>query len=60
MAITISVVDDDDGIRESLVFLLNQEEGFRCINQYRTAEAALAGVRRTNPTFCSWTSIFRR
>jgi len=49
MAITISVVDDDDGIRESLVFLLNQEEGFRCINQYRTAEAALTGVPADKP-----------
>jgi DNA-binding NarL/FixJ family response regulator len=49
MAITISVVDDDDEIRESLVFLLNQEEGFRCISQYRTAEAAMVGVPLERP-----------
>jgi DNA-binding NarL/FixJ family response regulator len=49
MAITISVVDDDDEIRESLVFLLNQEEGFRCVSQYRTAEAAMVGVPLDRP-----------
>src|SRR3954468_23087200 len=49
MAITIAVVDDDDEIRESLVFLLNQEEGFRCISQYRTAEAAMVGIPLDRP-----------
>src|SRR3954466_899793 len=49
MAITISVVDDDDEIRESLVFLLNPEGGFRCISQYRTAEAAMVGVPEDRP-----------
>jgi DNA-binding NarL/FixJ family response regulator len=49
MAISISVVDDDDEIRESLVFLLNQEEGFRCVSQYRTAEAAMVGVPMDKP-----------
>jgi DNA-binding NarL/FixJ family response regulator len=47
--ITISVVDDDDEIRESLVFLLNQEPGFRCVNQYRTAEAAMIGIPKDWP-----------
>ncbi len=49
MPITISVVDDDDEIRESLVFLLNQEEGFRCASQYRTAEAAMIGIPKDWP-----------
>jgi DNA-binding NarL/FixJ family response regulator len=49
MPITISVVDDDDEIRESLVFLLNQEDGFRCISQYRTAEAAMLGIPKDRP-----------
>lgn len=49
MPITISVVDDDDEIRESLVFLLNQEDGFRCVSQYRTAEAAMLGIPKDRP-----------
>ncbi len=49
MAISISVVDDDDEIRESLVFLLNQEDGFRCVSQYRTAEAAMVGIPQDKP-----------
>jgi DNA-binding NarL/FixJ family response regulator len=49
MAITISVVDDDDEIRESLVFLLNQEDGFRCVSQYRTAETAMIGIPQDKP-----------
>src|SRR5436305_12885971 len=49
MAITISVVDDDDEIRESLVFRLNQETGFQCVSQYRTAEAAMTGLPADRP-----------
>ena len=44
MPITIAIVDDDDEIRESLVVLLNQEKDFRCVAQFASAEAALAGL----------------
>ena len=44
MPITIAIVDDDDEIRESLVVLLNQEKDFRCVAQFSSAEAALAGL----------------
>ena len=49
MPITISIVDDDDEIRESLVVLLNQEKDFRCVGQYSSAEAALCGVPADRP-----------
>jgi DNA-binding NarL/FixJ family response regulator len=47
--ITVSIVEDDRGTRESLVALLNEEGRLRCLNVYPTAEAALAGIPSEKP-----------
>jgi DNA-binding NarL/FixJ family response regulator len=44
MPTTVSIVEDNEQLRGTLARLINREEGFRCISQYPTAEAALAGL----------------
>ena len=41
MPIIVSIVEDDDRVRESLAVLINGSEGFRCHSTYPNAEAAL-------------------
>jgi DNA-binding NarL/FixJ family response regulator len=50
MATTISIVEDNDQLRGTLARLINREEGFRCISNYATAEAALEGLPNDKPT----------
>jgi DNA-binding NarL/FixJ family response regulator len=38
--ITVSIVEDDTGIRESLAVLINGSAGFRCISTFANAELA--------------------
>ncbi|HEX3719025.1 MAG TPA: response regulator transcription factor [Verrucomicrobiae bacterium] len=47
--VTIVVVEDETWIRENLVREINHAPGFRCINDYRTAEAALEGIPKEGP-----------
>jgi len=41
MRISVSIVEDDAGFRESLAVLINGAEGFRCISTHPNAEVAL-------------------
>lgn len=49
MPINVSIVEDDDGIRESLSVLLNGSDNIRCISTHRTAEEALKQVPAKKP-----------
>lgn len=41
-AIRVAIVEDDREIRQLFVLLLDATEGFRCVGNFETAEAALA------------------
>jgi DNA-binding NarL/FixJ family response regulator len=47
--ISVALVEDDAGVRESLVALLNRAEGVRCLAAYPSAEEALAGLASLEP-----------
>ncbi len=49
MAIHVSIVEDDDRIREGLAFVINSGETVRCISVYRTAEEALREIPLKKP-----------
>jgi DNA-binding NarL/FixJ family response regulator len=49
MATNISIVEDNDQLRGTLVRLLNREEGFRCVSNYGSAEAALESLPNDKP-----------
>ena len=49
MAITVSIVEDDQKTRETLVSLLKAKTDLRCMHAYATAEAALQGVPKEKP-----------
>lgn len=42
--ILISIVEDDDDIRESLALLINGTAGYSCISTYRDCETAVKGI----------------
>jgi DNA-binding NarL/FixJ family response regulator len=42
MAIKVSIIEDDDWIRENLSGRIRLTDGFMCVGAYRTAEEALA------------------
>jgi DNA-binding NarL/FixJ family response regulator len=42
--ITVSIVEDDTDIRESLAVLIGGTAGFSCINTYGTCEEAIDGI----------------
>jgi len=44
MSISVSIVEDDRGTRESLFEWLNGTPGLRCLSSYSTGEAALRGI----------------
>lgn len=48
-AIRVALVEDNDGLRESLGVLLNGSPGFRCAGAFASAEAALEGLPRLSP-----------
>ena len=37
MPITVSIVEDSDKLRETLVRVLNRADGFRCVSHYANA-----------------------
>jgi hypothetical protein len=41
MAITVSIVEDNDQLRGTLARVLSRTEGFRCLSQYANDESAL-------------------
>ena len=49
MAISVSIVEDNDQLRGTLARALNRAEGFRCLSQYPSAEAALQGLPNDHP-----------
>jgi DNA-binding NarL/FixJ family response regulator len=49
MAITVSIVEDDPGTRESLATLLSAATMLRCVSTYATGEKALAGIPEEKP-----------
>lgn len=48
-AIKVSVVEDDDWIRENLARQINQAKPLSCVSRYRTAEEAVDGIPRDQP-----------
>jgi DNA-binding NarL/FixJ family response regulator len=47
--ITVSIVDDEKGLRESIGTFVNGSTGFRCVSNYSSAEAALKGLPEDKP-----------
>ncbi|MGD8781889.1 MAG: response regulator transcription factor [Ignavibacteria bacterium] len=47
--IIISIVEDDEEIRESLELLINSAEGFECLNTYADCETAVEGIVKDVP-----------
>ena len=49
MAINVSIVEDDEGIRDSWTILLNGNTGMRCISTHSSAEEALEEIPKLKP-----------
>ena len=49
MSIAVSIVEDDPGVRSSLVKLINSSPGYRCVSQHSSAESALAEIPKLKP-----------
>ena len=49
MPITVSIVEDNDKLRDTLERVLNRADGFRCVSQYASAEAALKDLPDVKP-----------
>lgn len=47
--ITVAIVEDDQGIRETLVRLLDGTPGFRCVGAFATGEEALQRLPKLSP-----------
>jgi RNA polymerase sigma factor (sigma-70 family) len=49
MPVTVSIVEDSDKLRETLVRVLNRADGFSCVSQYANAEGALKDLPQIKP-----------
>ena len=49
MSITVSLVEDNDQLRGTLARVIGRAEGFQCLSQYPTAEAALESLPKEKP-----------
>ena len=49
MAITVSIVEDNDQLRGTLARVISRAEGFQCLSQYPNAEAALESLPKERP-----------
>jgi len=49
MPITVSIVEDNEQLRETLARVLNRADGFACVGQHASAEAALVGIPQERP-----------
>lgn len=47
--ITLCIVEDNRGTRRDLLAMLHQESKMRCLADYPTGEAAIAGLARNHP-----------
>ena len=47
--ITVSIVEDDAGVRDGLVGVINGARGFRCLSEHPDAESALQALPRQKP-----------
>ena len=47
--ISVSIVDDEAALRDSIATFINGSQGFRCASAYGSAEAALQGLPKDNP-----------
>jgi DNA-binding NarL/FixJ family response regulator len=49
MPITVSIVEDQDQLRATLARLIGRAEGFQCLGQHASAEAALEAIPKEKP-----------
>jgi len=49
MPITVSIVEDNDQLRGTLARVIGRADGFVCLSQYATAEAALEAIPSGKP-----------
>src|SRR5439155_7394618 len=49
MAITVSIVEDNEQLRGTLARVINRAEGFRCVSHYASAEEALKDLPQARP-----------
>lgn len=49
LSISVSIVEDDTGVRASLSRLIDSSPGFRCLSQHPSAESALQELPKKNP-----------
>jgi DNA-binding NarL/FixJ family response regulator len=49
MAITVSIVEDNEQLRGTLARVLSRAEGIQCLGQYGSAEAALEALPKERP-----------
>jgi DNA-binding NarL/FixJ family response regulator len=49
MPVTVSIVEDNDKLRETLARVLNRADGFRCVSHYANAEDALRDLPQVRP-----------
>ena len=49
MPIAVSIVEDNDKLRETLARVLNRADGFRCVSHYASAEDALKDLPLAKP-----------
>lgn len=49
MAIKVSIIEDDDWIRENLASQIGRTDGFVCASCYRSGEEAIGGITNDNP-----------
>jgi DNA-binding NarL/FixJ family response regulator len=49
MLVSVSIVEDDPGVRASLARLIDSSPGFRCLSQHPSAENALRELPKANP-----------
>ncbi|HTI99190.1 MAG TPA: response regulator transcription factor [Dongiaceae bacterium] len=49
MAITVSLVEDNEQLRGTLARLVGRAAGFQCLQQYATAEAAVEDIPKNPP-----------
>ena len=49
MAITVSIVEDNDQLRGTLARVISRAEDFQCVGQYPSAEAALEQLPKEKP-----------
>jgi DNA-binding NarL/FixJ family response regulator len=47
--ISVAIVDDEKGLRESIATFVNGSPGFRCVSSYANAAAALRGLPADQP-----------